>query len=384
MEPNISTLPLMQMASGDILSLQIYEFTGAVSGKTAYIQANLHGAELAGNAVIHQFMEWLRSRAPQQLAGTLRIVPVCNPLGVNARAHNFASGRYNPYSGRDYNRIFWDYETVAEDIPGFAAAHRNSSPTEIVHAYRQQILAAFEAEQAALNAAPHVPAHKLYRTQLQRLALGADYVIDLHSSSNQGLTYLYYMDRRAEEAQLFGLDFAILLDCYDGDAFDEAFLKPWLALEDAFAHHGRSLRLDVEAFTLELGGGMTLDPQSVERGLLGLQRYLTQKGVLQGMAVTTPSQPSPLTRASQVTKFYAPTGGLVQHRVEPGSWVKEGDRLYQLLCFNKMGKIPQMQPVESDRSGLVFDVSINHAVNQGEYVLTLMQPDTDDPQAVRT
>jgi len=44
MEFTISTMPLLQMASGDRLGLQVYRFTGSQPGKKAYIQANLHGA----------------------------------------------------------------------------------------------------------------------------------------------------------------------------------------------------------------------------------------------------------------------------------------------------------------------------------------------------
>ena len=100
----------MQMASGDRLSLQTYRFQGATSGKKVYIQANLHGAELAGNAVIYALIEFLNQLSATQLTGEVLLVPLCNPLGVNQRAHHFASGRFNPYDGRDWNRIHWDYE----------------------------------------------------------------------------------------------------------------------------------------------------------------------------------------------------------------------------------------------------------------------------------
>jgi hypothetical protein len=36
MIPVISTIPVVQLASGDRLSLQVYQFRGAVPGKKAY------------------------------------------------------------------------------------------------------------------------------------------------------------------------------------------------------------------------------------------------------------------------------------------------------------------------------------------------------------
>ena len=59
MLPVIESIVLRQMASGDRLYLQLYKFIGAQPGKKVYIQSNLHGAEIAGNAVIHQLIEFL-------------------------------------------------------------------------------------------------------------------------------------------------------------------------------------------------------------------------------------------------------------------------------------------------------------------------------------
>ena len=377
MKSNISTIPLMQMASGDRISLQTYQFVGANPGKKVYIQANLHGAELAGNAVIHQLIEFLTDLDASALAGEIWLVPVCNPLGMNQRSHHFAAGRYNHYDGRDWNRIYWDYEQEGEDIEAFVRSHLDSDPILIVQNYRHRIQASFQAQLKHLNAPAGTPVHKLYRARLQSLVLDADCVIDLHSSSNRGLDYLYYFRDRADSAAYFGLDFAILLDEYDGDAFDEAFIKPWLALEAMFAKAGRPMRFDIEAWTLELGTGMALNPESVAKGLQGIQHYLYQKGVLGGLE--TPSAADPpqfFVRRNAVKKYYAIAGGLIQARVNPGTWVEVGDRLYQLLSFNKSGQPPTVIEIQAQAAGLVYDISINHAVNQGEYVLALVQPDS--------
>lgn len=375
MHPTLSTTPLLHLASGDTLTLQTYRFAGT-PGKKVYIQANLHGAEIAGNGVIQRLMDWLTGLEPSQLRGEIWLVPLCNPVGVNTRAHQFSSGRFNPYDGRDWNRIFWDYEQETTGIPAFAEAHLNSSEAEIVLAFRQQILNAFQAELAAIDAPQSVPGHRLYRTRLQAQAIDADVVIDLHSSSNQGMTYLYYFADRAASARLFGLDFAILLDDYDGDAFDESFIKPWLALERAFADLGRSVRFDIEAFTLELGTGMQIDPDSVERGFQGILHYLAKQGIVQNVEVAPTHNPEmTFSRTSRVTKYFAPMGGLVQNRVAPGTWVRRNTPLYTLLSFNKSGAGPQTLPVCAHGAGLVYDISTNQAVSQGEYVMAMLEPD---------
>lgn len=374
MDAEITVLPLLQMASGDPLWLQQYRFIGAHPGKVVYLQANLHGAEIAGNRVIHRLLTDLDTLAATALHGEIRLVPACNPIGVNTRAHNFASGRFNPYDGHDWNRIFWDWEQGHHGARAFAEKHLESDRATIQQAYRQLIGQHFEAELNALKSPTGVPVHQRYRTRLQQLALDADIVIDLHSSSNQGLVYAYYFRDRAPSIPYFDLDFAILLDRFDGNAFDEAFINPWLELEKAFAALGRSLRFDVEAWTLELGTGMKMDVQAVERGVNGILNYLRQQQVLQdGEAIF--HHPVPLTRTSQLTKYYATAGGFVQRRVAIGTWVQSGEMLYELLCLNKTGQLPHTITVPAQQAGLVYDLSTSEAVSEGEYVLGVMVPD---------
>ena len=55
MEAQQKLIEIQSLASGDVVKIQTYRFQGANRGAKAYIQANLHGAEIVGNAVIYQF-----------------------------------------------------------------------------------------------------------------------------------------------------------------------------------------------------------------------------------------------------------------------------------------------------------------------------------------
>ncbi len=365
--PYIRTIPLLQMASGDSIALQVYQYSGGQPGKKAYLQANLHGAEIAGNVVIHRLMDWLNTLDESEIAGEIHLVPVCNPLGVNARMHHFPTGRYSPYEGDDWNRIFWDYEKTGVQISPI-----KGDAETVVKAYRCQILDAFKAEQHRLEQPQGVSLEQRYRTVLQSLMLDADYVIDLHSSSNRGMAYLYYFPGREAGARLFSLDFGILLDEYDGDAFDESFIKPWLALERACAAAGDPLHCDVEAYTLEVGTGMKVDPLATEKSLRGVQNYLVQKGLVQTQGLP-PDPGMALYSRHQVHKYYAAAGGILQNRVEPAATVAAGDLLYEVVQFNKSGEQPRVTTVKAQHSGLIYDVSSSEVMNQGEYVLSLVE-----------
>jgi predicted deacylase len=371
MQPHITSIPILQFASGDLLSIQLYRFYGRSSGPKVYLQANLHGAEIVGNAVLYGLLEWLTLLEPDQLNGEIWLVPVCNPLGTNQRSHYFSSGRFNPYDGKDWNRIFWDYEKEAEDLLGFAQDHLHGELKTIQDSYCKRIQARFEKLGEKLRSPTGAPLSEHYRFHLQSLCLDADYLIDVHSTSNQGLDYLYYFAGRAESAKLFGLEYGILLDRYDGDAFDEAFMKPWLALEQCFAKLGRSLQFDREAWTLELGTGMQMKPASVQKGVVGIQNYLVQKKMVQAVEMPpTLSKPQMhFASTSQIQKYYSPFGGMVSPRVALGDAVQQGQVLYHLLSFNKQALPPTRVEVVAQQNGIVYDLASNQAVNMGEYVL---------------
>lgn len=383
MKPNISTMPLRQLASGDLLFLQVYRFIGNQAGKKAYLQANLHGAEISGNAVIHHLIEFLMSLDATKLTGEIVLVPVCNPEGVNTRSHQFSSGRYNSYDGKDWNRIFWDYEKESQDIEAFAKTQINLTEIEIKNNYRQQILRSFYQQLAKIKSPSSAPFSEHYRYQLQSLCLDADYVIDLHSSTNQAIDYLYCFHGREESAQSFLLDYGILMSEgeYDGDAFDEAFLKPWLALEKSLKKLGKPIQFDVESWTLELGSGMKMNPESVVTGIRGVKNYLANKGILKiaefPLAETAYHQ-IVFTPKQEMKRYYAPVGGMIQNRVEPGTVVKQNQRIYQLLIFNKNKTIPTVKDIVAETDGLILDVSTNYSVNQGDYVLGIINKNAEN------
>lgn len=374
MIPTIETIPLQQLASGDHLSLQLYKFVGDRSGKKVYLQSNLHGGELAGNVVLHQLMEWLVTLDSSQLVGELWLVPVCNPVSVNVRSHHYASGRFDLYSGHNWNRIFWDYEKQAPHLQTFVESQLALDAQTIQQNFRECIREQFIQLRREIDSAAGVPFHEKYRYLLQSLCLDADYVLDLHTSSDLGITYVYYFRDRQNSASLFLLEAGILLDHYDGDAFDEAFIKPWLAVEHALAERGQPMRFDIEAYTLELGAGMQVDSGAVDRGLRGIQNYLVTKGILELPDFPCTAHPGMrLTSRSKTRRYYAPAGGMVQSRVALGTVVQAGAILYELLSFPKSGKLPTVQTVRADQPGLVFDIAINQAVNEGEYVVGILE-----------
>ena len=377
MLPKIETIDLLKMASGDSLSLQVYKFIGSQPGKKVYIQANLHGAEIVGNAVIHNLIEYLVTLEQDKLKGEIWLVPLCNPIATNQRGHFFATGRFNSYDGKNWNRIFWDYSKEASDLTQFAKSQLDLPLNAIRQNYLAKIQQAWKKQLAKIQQPSSTTVSEQYRATLQSLCLDADYVIDIHSSSNQAIDFLFCFASREAAAEYFGISYGILMTEYDGNAFDEAFLKPWLALEQEFQQLGYATKFDVEAWTLELGSGMTMNPDSVAKGFQGIKNYLTHKTILQSAQI--PSQtPIKFVPRNAINSYYAATGGMIQNRLPLNTRVSRGDLIYQLLSFNKKRQLPELINVYAQTDGIIFDLATNQSVNQGEYVLDILVNDLAD------
>lgn len=370
MNPIIEPIDLFQLASGDRLAIQVYKFRGENSGAKVYIQANLHGCEIVGNGVVHGLIDYLSTLPEAAIAGEIWLVPTCNPLATNQRGHFYATGGFHAYSGQDWNRIFWEYEPTTAELESFVQQHLNSDETAIAQAYRQQIMAAFAKELAKQERPCGVSVPELFRNKLQRLCLDADYVIDIHSSSNDGLDFTYYFPNRETSAGWFGFDYGILLTKGGDYAFDEAFIWSWILLEQAFSAAGRTVHLPVDACTLELGSGMKMRPESVAKGLAGIKNYLVHRGIL--LTETHQSSPTQFLPSSNITRYRAPVGGMIGDRRALGQPVKAGEKLYEILSFNRQGKMPEVLTVNSMVDGIVFDLAISESANQGEYVMSVL------------
>lgn len=63
---------------------------------------------------------------------------------------------------------------------------------------------------------------------------------------------------------------------------------------------------------------------------------------------------------------------MVQSRLPLATRVKSGEQIYQLLSFNKQGTAPELVSIHAETPGIVFDISTNQCVNQGEYVMDIL------------
>ena len=93
----INTFPVCTLASGAPLSLSTLIIDGRQDRPRVGISATIHGDEIEGLLILREL--W-RTIAPDDLAGSLWLMPVANPLALETLTRN------TPLDMLDLNRVF--------------------------------------------------------------------------------------------------------------------------------------------------------------------------------------------------------------------------------------------------------------------------------------
>jgi len=357
-----------EMASGAALTVPVYRIKGNQQGPDVYIQANMHGAEVQGNAVIFQLLEQLKTI---ELNGSITLVPYANPVACNHKNGEYTLGRFDPITGVNWNRM---YHFDADIIEPFAQAHLTDSSAEIERAFKALML-----EQIAqkLN-------HNIYGLttgqriafQLQRLAHQADIVLDLHTGPISS-KHLYCPDYARASAKYFDIPHVLFIpNGFDG-ALDEATFCPWWCLQLKFAELGRNFPITKtdanqgkaavikESFTVELGSQEQIDLDVARDDALGILSYLQYQGVIN----SNDYHPKKMLRYSCMLEdykaLYSPMGGMVDYLATFGQPLAAGEPLARILRMDNYGDGDPLHYISLDHSVIPILHFASASVNQG-------------------
>lgn len=383
-------LPIRSLASGTMLSVPIYHFVGDPTGKKVYIQANIHGPEIAGIGAAYELIPLLRQQPG--INGSITVIPCINPVGLNYKINDAQVGYAdsNEYTVGNFNRIYQLLVTNREDEDADKEADPNAVPKvvleDFVAAHMAADIATIETDfkQALMDTLANLKAKKgenglrfgLHLAILiQEMMQDADYVIDLHTG-DRATYYGYTFDVCLDAYKYFHLPYVIELADESEGVFDEIFLLPWIRLQKAFAKAGREIpwhELDKEAFTPEFGSLDTLDKFSAEEDARRIINYLRHKKVL-------PGEPEPpLTTVAKcqhkhLDKYYAPVGGVLYWHKQPGDHVAKGEQfatLLQLGNAENMGNSIQI-PISANVEGVLVTCNRSQVLHQGLSICSIM------------
>jgi len=325
-----------EMASGVKLTVPVYSYKPKEStAPNVYIQANMHGAEVQGNAVIFQLLELLKHCDVQ---ANITLVPYANPIGCNHKNGEYTLGRFDPITGVNWNRMYHFDEGI---ISPFVEQHIDASEDEIRTDFEQLLLDQIE------NKLDHniwgLTTGQRIAYQLQRMAHQADLVLDLHTGPISS-KHLYCAEYAKASANYFDIPHTIFIpNDFDG-AMDEATFCPWWSLQQAFEDKGRNFTMGEgafakESFTVELGSQEQIDLAVAEEDAMSILSYLQHKSVISGNnkseVLPTNFLPQEMTRYACYLKdykaLYSPMGGMVDYLAEFGKPLAAGEPLARIL-----------------------------------------------------
>jgi len=315
---------LARLPSGRRVDTTVHRY-GTGEGPTLYIQAAQHGREINGTELLRRLHGRLTAPDAADLAGTLIVVPVADPL--------------------TFDRVSY---TTPEPIDSAAPNMNRCWPGD-----------------------PEGSIHERMAARLWTEIEGADAIVDLHTGSPEMLTHTVYLrgdDDSRRLAEAFGTDL-LLAEAAGEDADDE-----WDTRDFDGKLRVAATREGIPSITPELGSNKQLGEAAIETGLDGLLGVCRHLDLLDG-------EPEPWdgTRArNHLGRVRASDSGLfvVDEGVELGMAVEPGEAfgtVYEPSTYEPL------QEATADRAGIVYSVAREATVTAGQTLVGVAErlPETE-------
>jgi uncharacterized protein len=367
-------------ATGHELTAPVFHCHGRNETPLAYLQANVHGGELQGNAAILALFDLLEKEPPR---GSLVIVPRVNPVSANQQVGDFVAGVYDLQTGNNFNRGYLNLTGPSRssssacyvDAESFASVNRDATLREIRDGFREALRAALAAARSEA-AAWGVEAKLEFALQIQEMAIEADVVLDLHTGDRTP-RYLYAPEGATAAARAFGIPFVLEVPHRFAGALDEASFVPWQDLSNAFAKIGRTdvPRL-VDAFTVELGSMNTFSLAQGAEDAKRIASALRHYGILDGDP-DVPQHRIVTCNVNDYRSLYASFSGLVDAAVTPGTPVRQGDLVARLVDPSRCRSLPPRSrdavvEVRAPEDGVVLLLHAFSSISKGSRLASMM------------
>lgn len=309
------------LADGTKLSIPVFHFPGSdADALKVYIQSGIHGAEVQGYLVALQLIETFLKDPPR---GDVTIVPMANPYAMNVKGVEYTIGRFDPVTGENWNRNYIDFSSLAQE---FLKENSKSSFAELMHLFKSTMASHID---QLLEKGEHSYAQKI-AWQLQRLAVEANIVLDLHCDTIS-VPHVYSASYAIPSASRLGIPFLIEIPHQFGGALDEAIFCPWVALTEQYnTIYNSDIRPPIEVFTVELGSQESIVSKDAAKQTKDILSYLSAKGVTR-MSYNN-QLPSTIysCKLEHFKTIYAPSGGIILNYPSLGTLMKKGDELFTL------------------------------------------------------
>ncbi len=205
-------LPLHSTSSGSIYKIDVWRYFHPDATQTVYLQAGIHGIELTGIPVVHEFMKEIEEH---QLTYNFICVPLSNPMGLDSQIMGVQTG-YNNLHTNQQNCWNWNRIGNLRDEP---SQEGNWIKT------------------------------------LMNLSEPADIVIDLHTAGVEAVPHIYFNETQKDHASGLGIP----------------HLLSWKNPSESFAD--TNFQLGKIALTFEISSSRIVNEKWIEESLNYLRRF---------------------------------------------------------------------------------------------------------------
>lgn len=261
-------LRLLDNEYGQAIQVPVIIVKGSRPGPLLGITAAIHGNELNGIAVIHGFLEQLKT---DSLRGSIIAIPGLNSVSIPLNQRYFIDGT-------DLNRIF----------PGKASGNRSQ---QMVYQINQKLL-------------PHF-----------------DFLIDMHTASFGRENSLYIrgdLNDPTIEKMAIAHPSDIILKNKGTASIDNTLAVKTLRAE--------AMSQGIPCITVEYGNPQIFQPEMIKRGIQGVFNILKSLDMMEG-DWTNPSAPVVCKRSYWI---YTNKGGYMEMKVSLKQTLKKGDLIANL------------------------------------------------------
>ena len=368
---------IKKLPNGDSLHIQTFTVEGTRPGPEVYIQANVHGAEIQGNAVIYELLDFFLNH---DFKGKITFVPCANPMAINSKSGTFTQGRFNPVTGDNWNRNYVDLlslpqEETGLDLESFVNKRLSASEDTIKTEFKRELKKSYETCWTNFCTKKGPSENRALNMTLQTLASHSDIVLDLHTGP-KATRYLYAAEFEAESAKNFLTPFFLIIPNKFAGAMDEGCFMPWIHLKMAFQKQGRETTFDFESYTLELGSEECLSSSDAKEDAARIIHYLHSKGldIENPPFIRRPEQKYCLLKNYKT--YYSPFAGFVEYLKSPGDSFEKGDILARVLNFGSVQESKDLKTAWSDIPALDTGIVITHAptgvIHEGNEIFQIM------------
>ncbi|MGY4526779.1 succinylglutamate desuccinylase/aspartoacylase family protein [Pseudomonas sp. TE21394] len=339
------------------LQLQMHEFSGEGSSRSAYIQAGLHADEHPGLLVVQHLLQMLLELSNEgRILGRVVICPCANPVGMTQNVLGAWTGRFNLANGENFNRNFPDL------LPVLEAQLEGNPGAQLSPAQRLK---------TASDSLPAVDTVSTIRRVLLGEALQHDVVIDLHCDT-AGELHLYstraQQSRALKLAESMKIKIVFLEDGAGGQPFDESCNRPWNWLIE---NRLRDPSDRPFAATVELRGQADVDDELAREDAMGLLRFLAKEGLIRlDFESNHPLDRPQIYPLEGASHLLSPGNGILAWKKRSGEQVLCGELIGELIPVGGSLSCTRI-PIRSDVDGVVVVQPLFKLVRTGQRVALL-------------